>query len=47
MSKLQGYDSTGKTPRAVNKVKAEIRSDAEALAALGVTITENGTVHRG
>ena len=42
-----GYDPIGKTPRAVNKVKAEIRSDAKALAALGVTITENGTVHRG
>ena len=42
-----GYDSTGKTPRAVNKVKAEIRSDAKALAAVGVTITESGTVHRG
>ena len=41
-----GYDPTGKTPRAVNKVKAAIHSDAEALAALGVTITENGTVHR-
>lgn len=41
-----GYDLTGKTPRAVNKVKAEIRCDAEALAALGVIITENGMVHR-
>lgn len=42
-----GYDMTGKTPRAVNKVKSEIRSDAEALAALGVMLTEKDTVHRG
>ncbi len=42
-----GYDTTGKTLRAVNKTKSEIRSDAEALAALGGILTEKDTVHHG
>lgn len=42
-----GYDPDSKTPRAVQKVKAELRQDAEALAALGVILTDKDTVHRG
>ena len=41
-----GYDATDNTPRAVNKLKAEIRGKTGSFAKIEIAITQDGKVHR-